>query len=365
MEDKDGRGSFLLEEEVATTSESTYHGKKFLNFQVLNFKELEKTIVSVGNIYWLKKVGTPLMILKAGDPIEQSFLNKYAKLSSQLGIEYIKNGEVIANGEVCLMMLQKARNYNEVLMARSKYLSWFYEHFWMGKKKCGLLDLGIIFSRTFYKFDSEMTNHLIDNSFDFFKRSIIVAPFIVTFAMALGYTDFNFLNDIYKLAFFMNYNVEEKGIGFNTIKAMERERQKSGTGVSLLFIGENPGPELDLFLKSPLERTKKIYEKFSHLFNSPDVINLIKRVNEKVDSKGFPFSFSEINLTDLEMTIILFNNLFTFTNITLEQDDGTGILKKLLFTNPVENISEILSQRIQYMISHIFSEIGRNSERAS
>ncbi len=319
--------------------------------------ELENSIFSPGDIFWVKKSGARIKILGSGDVIDHEYLKKFDGRANGLQANIIADISVVGDAMKLFLSLSHARTENERIERRMELMRWFKNIFWIGSHRGSLLDLVKIGTEVFYKLDVDTSQRLTSASNFLFKRSALVAPMAVFICLGMGYLDFNFLRDLYHLCFLFDFALDRQGLSYNLLKATELERRKSGDGIACLFLGDNPGPELEAFQFHPRKGMLEAKELCSKHFTDPNLINLIMKHHERVNGKGFPFGINEDEMSDLDTIIIFLNHLISYDELSYSRNDGQQFLKNQLECESGEDAGEIFGLRLKDIIIQVFDSI--------
>ncbi|MCK5883248.1 MAG: hypothetical protein KAG61_06135 [Bacteriovoracaceae bacterium] len=317
--------------------------------------EYDDEIFSPGIVYWIKGEDKSVKVVDAGDPFDHEQLQKFFKQGATLKIDRYMNIDVVSEGKIYLNGLKNAKTEVQRLRHRKNLIKWFSIIYWDGARSGNLVDLMKLGTDVFYSFDPYLTERFVATSTPMFKRSGVSSTISVFLAIILGYTDFKMLRDLYHLSYLFDFSFDGK-LSYNAIRASELERECSGEGVAYLFLGDNPGPELDAFIEHPRVSYERAYESFQALFNDPGILRLIKMQHEKVNGKGFPASVKACDLSDIESLVIFINHMIPYEDFEITPIDGMRFLKASLAEYEYSDINEVLSARFKNLI---VNEINR------
>ena len=74
------------------------------------------------------------------------------------------------------------------------------------------------------RFEAKALDDLSTASVDLFKRSFLVASFLPLCALALGYTDFKLLQDLYHVGLLYDFSLNPGELTYGLFQALEKER---------------------------------------------------------------------------------------------------------------------------------------------
>ncbi len=311
--------------------------------------EIVDEIFSPGVIYWEKANNSSVKIVDTGDPYDRDQLAKFFKQNATLKIDRLMNLDVVSEGKIYLTGLRNAKNEVQRLRHRKNLIKWFSAIYWDGMRSGNLIDLMKLGTEVFYSFDPFLTDRFIATSAPMFKRAGVTSMVSVFLAIILGHTDFLFLKDLYHLSYLFDFAFDGD-LSYNMNKASELERVQSGEGIGFLFLGENPGPELEAFVEHPRVSFEKTLDAFRSFFSDPGILRLIKVQHEKVNGKGFPNCVRTGDLSDIETLIIFVNHIIPYEDFEITPIDGMRFLKTSFAEYEYADFNEVLSERFKNLI---------------
>lgn len=311
--------------------------------------DFQNNLFSPGIVYWVKSGGRSVKIVDAGDPLDKSQLKKFFDQGATLKLDRFMNLDVVSEGKIYLAGLKNAKNEVQRLRQRKNLIKWFSSIYWDGVQTGNLCDLISLGTEVFYSFDDAQSERFFATSIPMFKRAGIASTISVFVAIILGYTDFQMLKDLYHVQYLFDYAFDGE-LSYNMIRASELEREQSGEGITFLFLGENPGPELNAFVEHPRVSHEQSLKTFEEMFHDSGILRLIKMQHEKINGKGFPQCVKSCDLSDIEALIIFVNHIIPYEDLEITAVDGMRFLKTSLAEFEYSDVNEVVSIRLKNLI---------------
>jgi len=319
----------------------------------INFEQLADFYFSPADVYIILPKGKKMKIISAGSPVDLELLNKYQ--GRPLLVERVTDYLNVERGKTLWTEFKMNWQTLERNYFRDKILLWFKNLYWDGNSDGSLLDLMSIGETTLYRFDEEATKFLKNMDIDLFVRNCLVGSINAALAMAMGYTDYDFLSDIYHISFLVNLPVSQmKNFAMN--QALEKERQAAGGGaVYLKAMGlESMALDFEKNIFNQSDFAKDIPAVLLHVIADKGLLNHLRIVHERIGGQGRPKKLSEFYLSDLENILIMTQMIFPYAASGFKKNDGKGFIKKAC-----ENLKaqKQLSLRMEKMLEHIFETL--------
>ncbi len=304
---------------------------------IISLVDLKPNTISTSHLFYLlgaqKK---PILLLRAGDFIEKSFIEKYTQKGVQsLHHLPIVNEELLAKYKSFLNDFKMARRQVDQLELRDTILLSVVEDFLAKNDECFLTWVIACFE-TFYFLPSEYVTKYQEQSMALYTRALLVSSMSTIVLLANGHIDYLFLRDFFNLAFMMDYGLlSDVGVDYTMIRACELERSCPGEGISFVEKNSIGNEESARFKNHPLRSFEKIMLNEA-LFVYPEVIEMIKMHHEKQDGSGFPEGYFYSGLSDTETVLILCDHVIPFEEFIFHPGDGVKVL-----LNSFESINDI------------------------
>lgn len=330
-------------------------------FGVISFDEVLKYRFSPGNLFWLKKTGNPIRIVGAGDVIRPDHINKFRKGIDGFRIDLIVNIQNISQGKIYFSSLKNSVSEEQKILQRYKIIRWLKDIYWDGKRQGSVLDIVNISEQIFYRFDHETGDRLRNTSVELYKRSSVISSLAVAFALGIGYTDFNFLSDIYNLCYLFDFSFDDKTFSFNLNRASQLEMREIGSGIEFLFLGDDPGPEMKSFVNHPEEGVTNALDGCSEFFYNPELLNLIFRHHERFDGNGFPNEINKNEMSDIDQLVVLLNHIVEYKDVVFRKNDGCCYFKNILDMFMTNEKVDKNSVRLESILVDVFENVTRRN----
>lgn len=160
----------------------------------LILNNLQGHVLSPGNIFWLQKSGTKLLIAKKSDYLNFQLIEKLFKADHHLIIEDPISVEVQNE------FLEIIKSHSSELLFKEK-IKWQNRLFeLLTHCKINQCELSQLTWMAWSQIDKDLAKNLIDFDLDLFRRSLNVATAYVYCAMMLGYYQDDYLKVIFNSA---------------------------------------------------------------------------------------------------------------------------------------------------------------------
>ncbi len=232
----------------------------------LKGEELERWVLSPGDIFLKRKFGKPLLIKKSGDVIDFDFLKKVkgkevllrSHLNSDLNFEgYL---ESILNSEM----------EDERLAGIDKFIKHFFETYWLKERPACTLDFIYPIFNALNSLSREEIERISLKNEDFFKRSLIVGSLSMLFSLFFRHSQKELLGDMFVSVILYHYFLWDFVLMEDTSSNMNklREQRKHNWNLESLNLTHD---ELNRFNESLIQN-----EFVDGKFTNPDFKNCFK-----------------------------------------------------------------------------------------
>ncbi|MCO4792268.1 MAG: hypothetical protein KC493_01055 [Bacteriovoracaceae bacterium] len=318
----------------------------------ISFDELNNYYFSPGKITWKGR----LNICSAGDVVDHTYLEKFKKLTDTIPCEFKMYSWNLDRFSKFITEIKEAKGYTDRAKARVNFLNWFKKVYWEGKLEGSLLDLMESCHRNFYNLPKDLEEAWTTKSIDLFRVYSLQGSLMVCFAIALGYSDFKSLKDIYHLPFFYDASLLDS-LTFNTVSAISTEWEDKGNSLSFINNSSATANEKSLF-KAHAEQAFKGREDLEEsFFSMKNLAPVISRHHERIDGKGFPHSLNWSELSDLETLVIFVSHNYGSEEVDFD-NENTHVYLNGRMNNEVCN-EGTLSPRLESMIVGIFKNLDK------
>lgn len=269
-----------------------------------------------------------ILLLRAGDFVEQSFIDKY----SGKGLNSFYQLEVINQSDLDLYksmwtQLKLARTQKEQFIIRDEIIKQLAQDYWASSEK-SFLSFVISCFEEFYIYPPQILDRYQDVSMTLYTRALLISSVSCAVVLSNNYVDYKFIKDFYNTSFIMDYGLIEFG-NFNYMLSMacESERNKPGSGIDLLKEKGCSSVEIQAFRDHPNVSLRAVNE-FKSLFEYPEVLENIKMHHEKFDGSGFPNGFYYSAMSDTETLLTFCDYMIPFSEHIFSKGDGHQILSQ-------------------------------------
>ena len=301
------------------------------DLQTISVSDLNAGSISRSHIFFLLQGSSKaILLLRAGDYIEQSFINKYI----EKGVMHLWQLEIAKLTDInkykdLLEKLSHSQNSGNQLEVKDQILRAVTSDFYISDEKT-FLSFVIACFDTFYLYPVHVINQYQEVSMTLYSRALLTSSVSVLASLVNGYLDYYYMRDFYNVCFIMDYSlVEYSSYHFTTAMACEAERKEPGTGLLLLKQMNRSAGEEQLFLNHPIISYEYALE-YQDQFKYPEIQNFIKFHHEKKDGSGFPEGLCYSVLSDAETILSFCDNLIPFSEHFFACGDGQLILKEYL-----------------------------------
>ena len=296
---------------------------------VISIKELRVNSISTSHIFYL--LGTqkkPILLLRAGDFIEEQFIEKYTQKGVQSFYHLpIVNTELLAKYKNLWGQFKQARKQIEQFKLRDEILKNIADDFLVNKDQCFLTWVIACFE-SYYFLPSDYVTQYQNQSMPLYTRALLVSSLSSIMLLTSGHVDYLFLRDFYNLAFMMDFGLlSASGVDYILIKACELERSSPGAGLEYINNNAVAADNMERFKNHPLKSFNTLTNNES-LFVYPEILEIIKMHHEKQDGSGFPAGYYYSGLNETETVLILCDNIIPFEEFIFHLGDSEKILLK-------------------------------------
>jgi hypothetical protein len=267
-----------------------------------------------------------VLLLRAGDYVESSFISKYIEkgMVSLYQLE-ICSEEDLSEYKVMWVNLRAARTQRAQFLERDRIIKKIAEDFWNSDQK-SFLSFMIACFEEFFVFDSDVLEKYQRLSMVLYSRALLTSAISSITALCNGYVDHKFIKDFYNTSFIMDYGlIEYEDFNYALSLASEGERNAPGTGITTLEKYKRSEGEKILFKGHP-NISYEFAIQFEDRFQNPEILDVIPMHHEKCDGSGFPNGYSYSALSDTETLLMFCDYLIPFQEHIFTVGDGQEVL---------------------------------------
>lgn len=267
-----------------------------------------------------------MILLRAGDYIEQSFITKYLEKGMVNIYELpIVDPDELAAYRGFLARLKVCKTEREKFMVRDEIIKHLAIDFYKNEKS-SFLNFVVACFDEFYIYPNLTMDRFQNVSMVLYSRALLTSTVSVIATLTNNFVDYDYLKDFYNTCFIMDYGLVEYELFNYTISmACESERKEPGTGLNLLKRMRRSEGEIGLFKNHP-EVSFEYAQTHSQMFKNPEVINMVKFHHEKVDGSGFPKGIAYSALSDAETLLSFCDYMIPFSEHEFALGDGHTIM---------------------------------------
>ena len=277
------------------------------------------------------------LLLRAGDYIDASFKEKYYLK----GVKEFFSLDITDNANIeqyhkLWNKLKDAKFEKEKKQVVEEMFLHLCKDYWSPNSELSFINFIISCYQQFYTLDKKVVQNLQSTSHVLYSRAIQVGTHATIAALASGYSDYEFIKDIFNTGFALDYGLVENEFNWNTIKACEFERNNPHLGKSSLKKILTSVKEYELFLDHPLKSAQVLIE-HEKSFNYPEIIWAIKVHHEKVNGIGFPKGLNYSSISTWESVLQYADYVIPFEEKFYQINDGVDSIKntfQTLFLSP-------------------------------
>ncbi len=251
---------------------------------------------------WTKISGKEILFHKAGSAI--SFKNLEEQISNGMKITFDMkiNKDWITEG---LSFIEELKNLEAIQYPvpsaiqewRKKFLGWLYPTLQQTNKSISYLDLCFFCEQAFFSSSETLKLRFIQYPLEIQRKNLIAASIGVFMAVSLGYTNYDFLKEVFTVYLFFDapYSCE---IWSNSEKDFFLK----------LWRGEVTSEEMEeknLLVEEYFQQMQKAIEEIRPEFTHKRLSKYLTWSFEKVNGPGRYFNFSQQELSDLDSLSLL------------------------------------------------------------
>jgi len=295
----------------------------------ITMQEIEINTISRSHFFFIPASGkTAILLLKAGDFVEQEFVDKYVERGMesiyQLEIAHPNDSQIFTK---YLNALENANNERDRRLAKDQILKVFADFYWKDSQK-SFLSFAIATFDQYYALPSEVVDKYQASSLVLYSRALLSSAISVATSLISGMVDPMFLKDIYNASYLMDYGLLESS-DFNYVLSLacEEERNKPGEGIDILEAHHRSKEDINIFNDHP-HLGADYAQLHKEIFFYPEIAEVIRFHHEKVDGSGFPEGLCYSALADTETTLIFSDYMVPYNEHIFKLGDGKIVIKE-------------------------------------
>jgi len=287
-----------------------------LDFIQLN--DLANEMISPGHIVVRSRVnGKPFIILRAGDFIDDYFIEKYATagISSFYQLKIVnRDQEEKIKYKISELMSNKINEWerNNRNVEFLKEVQKFFKN--SQESQYSVLNLLRAMNAKYNCIPLNIFEKNSTISSLIYQRNLMISTLMVIFGTLLGISDLKLLKDLYNLGQLLDISLLKSGYNTFIEEALKLSYHQSKD--ALVYLKKNKvHPEVyRTFFYHPV-KSYQLATQFVHHFNYPEVLELIKFHHEELDGTGFPQGISYQELGHIDQITHLCQQLVPYEEI--------------------------------------------------
>lgn len=295
----------------------------------ISLDEIKVNTISRSHLFYLSPgAKNAFLLVRAGDLVEQEFIDKYKAKGLQSVYElHVAELEDIQAYKDLFKSLETSKNEKERQIIAQSIAKKFGQDYWQESEK-SILSFTLTCYEHFYKFDPSVIQKLQEKSMTLYSRAILGSAISVMTCFVHRICDPYFIKDLYNSVFVMDYGLlEADEFTYTLAFACETERNNPGQGLNYLIENKRSKEEQELFLNHPIISSNFAAKNLEIFFN-PEIVDVIKYHHEKVDGSGFPEGFSYSAMSDFETFLMFSDYIIPFGEHIFQKGDGRFVIKK-------------------------------------
>ncbi len=299
------------------------------DLKTIALKDIKVNSISRSHLFYIPPKGkNAFLMIRAGDFIEQEFVDKYsAKGMESVWELQVATPEEINEFELILRSLDSSKNEKERLIISESIVKKFGEKYWK-ESESSFLSFALTCFDHYYFLDQSVVDKMHKTSMTLYSRAILSAAISVMSCLVHRVVDAYFIKDLYNAVFIMDYGLlDADEFSYTLSLACETERNNPGQGMVYLEENNRSEQEKKLFRSHPIVSAEYI-ESQKGKFHNPEVTDIIRYHHEKADGSGFPVGFSYSAMSDMETFLTFSDYMVPFGEHIFQKGDGVFVIKK-------------------------------------
>jgi hypothetical protein len=303
--------------------------KEESKLMTISLDDLEKVGLATADVCsLLGRSQKEVILLRAGEYVLPSFIDKFrAKGVKSFILKNHFDPQEIDLWKAAwkqISSVQDAGEYDQYI-SRKEFISHFKSLYFDEKVSTSLLSFMSTTHHIFVALSNDFMSEYAEKNFILFKRSILVASLSLPLLLSYGYSDWQFLKDVYNTTLLLSFHLADEKFTVTMKNALTLESKEQGYGHQYLS------------LKSPKE--------VDHLINVQDLTQICSLAydykNEHIKDLFYYFHSAykkqsdqktvvEQEMPDWASAIIFVDRLIPYEDITFKSGDASGYMKKVI-----------------------------------
>jgi hypothetical protein len=298
------------------------------DLETIALSEIKVNSISRSHLFYIPTNGkNAFLLIRAGDFIEQEFVDKYIAKGMQSVYElHVAEPSEIEIYDSILRDLDSAKNEKDRQRIGEVLSRKFGQDYWQETEK-SFLTFALTCFDHYYFLDESAVDKMHKTSMTLYSRAIIGSAISVINCLIHRVVDPYFIKDLYNTVFIMDYGLLDADEFTYTLSiACENERNNPGSGMTYLENSKRSDNEKNIFKMHPKLSAEYIETQKEKFFN-PEVVDIINYHHEKADGSGFPNGFSYSAMSDMETFLMFSDYMVPFGEHVFQKGDGLNVIK--------------------------------------
>jgi hypothetical protein len=299
------------------------------DLETIDLSQIKVNTISRSHLFFIPSNGkNAFLMIRAGDFIEQEFIDKYAAKGMHSVFELqVASPKEIEIYNSMFKNLDSAKNEKDRQRIGETIAKKFGEDYWQPSES-SFLTFALTCFDHYYFLDEAAVDKMHKTSMTLYSRAIIGAAISVMSCFTHKIVDPYFIKDLYNTVFIMDYGLLDADEFTYTLSlACEAERNNPGEGSTYLKNSNRSEKEKNIFQMHSVMSAEFVETQKDKFFN-PEVVDIIKYHHEKSDGSGFPLGFSYSAMSDMETFLMFSDYMVPFGEHIFQKGDGMNVIKK-------------------------------------
>ena len=322
---------------------------KVVGLRVLEGKELASWKLAPGDIYYQTPATEKLLLLKrCGDLLEESWVTKMRNNSGLRfrDLVHLKRVAEISSQWEQWKTIEDPAEFEKAGLRLCDVIRGGLH----SEGGITLLDWAFVCHQQF-KPDEELQLNMLAKHEVLHRRGLYVSALSVLFAIACGYSDSKFLQELYQTAWLLDSGLLHDDFSYWIAVACQAEKQRPGSGLEFLKHKKASHSEIELFLQHPVLGHSMAMQRFEKKFQNPGLLNIILHHHELADGRGFPHGIPMAAMSDWESILVMADQMIDYREEVIKGYAEQGLREcwQVLRRLPLRNLP---IQRVLSKIAH-------------
>lgn len=292
---------------------------------------------------FLTVLNRPILVLRAGDIVDESFIRKYSEKNiTSLYAYQVLNDDIVKELNKLFISLKGSIKRVEQKQSYENLFLYLYENFLSSQSSNSYYHIVYVCHDLFNKLPIKATIDLQQKSQILYSRSLVIATISVLSALNMEIYDLDFLTDLYQVSLLVDSGLaDDSQLSYLTLQACRQERERPSTGLAWIKSHEKNKNEASLFFHHPIRSYQKALS-VKDYFTYPEVIDFILYHHEKRDGSGFPSGYAYTSLSKAEVILSFSDYVVPFNEYLFSEKDSRLIFEMSFLDRFSKDFSDLL-----------------------